>query len=230
MTNGCQGLEFPHVGLLSPSLDGGPVNIFMSQISNISTVDDSGKANFTWVDFSGTSDKMQSLGAIFVQPLTTAQPKPPNVYACTLDAHWRSLHAWIDPSVDSIVHEALPDAVSFVLNTDLLDLRDLRKVRHMRIESGWSNSLNVVYNANGSNQLMMEIISTYYAKSSISLAGNDPAPISYYMAHYLQSALALYVADGLSRLRNPLPTYLVQKMAVERTFNDTPLHSIRLCP
>jgi hypothetical protein len=181
------------------------LSIPRAKISNITSADGSGRGNFTWTDLEGASVVNKSLGAIFVQPLVN-KDNPNSIYACTLDAKWLPVDAWIDPSVDSVVHEPHAADVKAAIDGDEAGGSLLPSIH---VEPGWGNSLNVLYNTGDSNVTAMEAIGTYCSKATMS---TPPEVLSAdrLMPRCLTTALGLYLADGLSRLRNPLPLYLVR--------------------
>jgi hypothetical protein len=206
---GSQTLDFRHDrGILPPwnsdAFKHADMSIPASQISNITSIDGSGRLNFTWVNLEETAGVTPSIGGIFVLP---HNEKLNFIFSCTVDARWLPLHAWIDPSVDSFVHEDLANADDAQLKFAGQDPSS-PSLPCIHIDSSWADALNVVSWASGSNLTAMETIGTYCMNTFAPVPDEwDPA---FNVAVCLRSAMAMYITDGLSRLGNSIPSYLAK--------------------
>jgi hypothetical protein len=206
-----EAIEFPHDQLWylnQGAFADAVLSVPTSKVFNITGAGGQNEETFVWVDLDELSGVKPSLGAIFVQ-----SPKPggnPNsIYACTLDAHWVPVNAWIDPSFDSVVHESFTAAVKVAFDSGIARDPGDPRFNRIQLDPSWANSLNVIYDTSkGNSTTTMETIGTYCSDFPAKFVnGSDTNPASM-LSRCLGTGLGLYVTDGISRLRNSLPTYV----------------------
>jgi hypothetical protein len=103
-----------------------------------------------------------------------------NTFACTIDAMWVPSDAWIDPTIDDLVHETITDPLAE-------QYRFQETHENIVLALDWLNLLNVAFSNQG------DTLFTFQAIALTCLNGDYDL-----MEVCLEAVTALYVADGLA--------------------------------
>ncbi len=176
--------------------------------------------NFTWIDLAISEGPRPSILALFTMPLRDRSFS--DMYACTVDARWVPTQPWIDPSTDKFVHDYISRPVP-----DLLQETDRNGLPTppppIYIDPGWAESLNVVQSATqnltGLGALGLACVTALTRDGAPPRTrGSDP------MIQCLDSALAIYLTDGLTRLQSSIPMYFVATGQTPRNTEVLDIH------
>ena len=218
MPFGISDIVFPHdMFMTTPWTDDAVLNVEWSipssTISGIAVNDQSGMANFTWVDFGRSQNPRPSLAGLFTTPRFNPEAGLDNaIYPCTIAANWIPTEPWIDPTTDMFIHEALPQPFPELASAISGPGGPSPAYSPFYIDLAWANSLNVKYNGALSNQTAMEALASACVSSTGSGTNTTVEPgnsSGMIMSQCLEMGLALYMTDGLSRTHSAIDSYFV---------------------
>jgi hypothetical protein len=108
-----------------------------------------------------------------------------NTIACSIDATWIPSEAWIDPTIDDIVHEAV---------TDPLQERYYFEGSHrsIKITSDWLNLINILYESGGPNNINLTTFETIANQCILNIP---------YVEDCMEASMALFLADAMARVQ-----------------------------
>lgn len=203
---------FPHDLFSIPPWDSDP---FLSADWSISTPPmpdfvssnaSPGKVGFTWVDPDISGGPRPSILGLFTMPsLESSSGSNGRMYACTVDARWVPAEPWIDPKTNVFVQESDPRPVDVLLaEADWESV--VKPYPSISIDIGWAQSLNVVYDTS-ENLTGVEALGSACATTLEIRVNADFSAFGDPMAQCLDSALAIYLTDGLARIQTSVPTF-----------------------
>jgi hypothetical protein len=192
-------ISFPHGAFFLPPWTEEPFRaakwpVPHSIISRIAINDYIGKLNFTWVDLGISGHMKPSLLGLFAMNYFDSANNSQTLFPCTIDARWVPVNVWIDPTVDPLVYETLPNPAAL----------PLAAYSQLYISLDWAHSLNVQPTDSADNHTAIEALGT--ACSHLAVSGDINSDTT---VECLEAALALYLTDGLSRFQRMRHQYFL---------------------